>query len=66
MKLTERKKNIQENADKFSNVRDKWIKKNKYFYKSDYAYMRFLINEGMRVLELGCGSGQLLNALKPS
>ncbi len=28
--------------------------------------MRFLINEGQRILELGCGTGQLLNILKPS
>ena len=28
--------------------------------------MKFIISEGARVLELGCGTGQLLNALNPS
>lgn len=46
--------------------RDSWIAKNAFFYDSDWAYMRFLIPEGLRVLELGCGTGQLLAALKPS
>ena len=61
-----RKSNIIEQADKVAKERDKWIKKNSYFYKNDNAYMKFIISEGARVLELGCGTGQLLNALNPS
>ena len=60
------KSNIIEQADKVAKERDKWIKKNSYFYKNDNAYMKFIISEGARVLELGCGTGQLLNALNPS
>jgi len=65
MKLN-RKEQIQQHADKLAKDRDKWIKINKYFYSDDYAYMQFLVGEGKRVLELGCGTGQLLNRLKPS
>ncbi len=61
-----RKERIIQQANKLSNSRDRWIKKNSYFYKNDNSYMRFLVGEGKRVLELGCGSGQLLNALNPS
>ena len=32
----------------------------------DLLYLKFLIPEGARVLELGCGTGDLLAALKPS
>ena len=61
-----RKKKIREQADKLATSRDRWIKKNSYFYNNDYSYMQFLVGEGKRVLELGCGTGQLLNSLSPS
>ncbi len=66
MNLTKRKHNILKHADALAENRDQWIDKNSYFYQDDYSYMRFLVNEGQRVLELGCGTGQLLNALKPA
>lgn len=43
-----------------------WIRKNQYFHDSDAAYLRFLIPEGASVLELGCGTGHLLKALRPA
>lgn len=46
--------------------RDKWIERNKYYYRQLEEYFRFLIPEGSSVLEIGCGTGQLLNAVKPS
>ena len=64
--LTQRKKRILDFADQSFSYRDKWIDKNIYFYQNDYAYMRFLVGKGKRVLDLGCGTGRLLNALEPS
>ncbi|MCW8951170.1 MAG: bifunctional class I SAM-dependent methyltransferase/glycosyltransferase family 2 protein [Rhodospirillales bacterium] len=46
--------------------RDRWIEKNAFFYDSDREYMRFLIPSGLRVLDLGCGTGHLLASLEPS
>ena len=66
MEPSKRKQTIKEQADKLAGSRDRWIKKNSFFYNDDYNYMNFLINNGQRVLELGCGTGQLLNTLKPS
>jgi len=37
-----------------------------FFHKTDDEYLRFLIPEGSRIIELGCGNGRLLNALNPS
>src|SRR5687767_6529605 len=45
--------------------RDKWINKNKYYYKSLSGFLRFNVPEGSRVLEIGCGTGYLLNQLNP-
>ncbi len=39
---------------------------NEAFRNADRNFMRFLIPPGKRVLELGCGSGDLLAALEPS
>ena len=47
-------------------TRDKWKAKNAYFYGEHYKYMKFLIPEGKRVLDLGSSTGQLLAELKPS
>jgi SAM-dependent methyltransferase len=66
MKLSKRKQAIRKQSDKLAEGRDKWIDKNSYFHNDDKSYMQFLVGNGKRVLELGCGTGQLLNALNPS
>ena len=66
MKLTTRKSAIQKHVDKYATDRESWIHKNSYFYKDDYSYMNFLVNDGLRILDLGCGNGQLLNSLNPN
>lgn len=41
-------------------------RRNSYYYGRLLSYLKFLIPEGYRVLELGSGDGDLLAALKPS
>ena len=52
---TARKERIKQQSDKLASVRNAWVRRNSYFYEKDRSYMRFLIPEGARVLELGCG-----------
>ena len=39
---------------------------NTAYREDDQKFMRFLVPPGKRVLELGCGRGELLSALEPS
>ncbi len=52
--------------DRIASGRDRWIKKNRYFYDHEIKYLRFLIPEQSKVIEIGCGNGHVLAALSPS
>jgi ubiquinone/menaquinone biosynthesis C-methylase UbiE len=54
--------------DYFENIapkRDKWKKRNRFYQKTIEQQFAFIIPEGSTVLELGCATGDLLNAVKP-
>ncbi|MBF0186318.1 MAG: glycosyltransferase [Magnetococcales bacterium] len=61
-----RKKAIVDLANDLAPERDAWIEKNRYFHSEDDRYFSFLISEGQKILQLGCGNGRLLKTLKPS
>jgi len=65
-KQNSRKQSVLSHADRVANQRENWISKNQYYYRDDRNYMRFLIQPGQRVLELGCGTGSLLANLLPA
>ena len=64
--VSSRKVRIRKDADQLARVRNNWIDRNVFFYEQDEEYMKFLVPEGLRVLDLGCGTGRLLAALKPA
>ncbi len=64
--LSGRKAAIFAHSEKFAGSREEWRARGRFFHNEDEAYLRFLIPEGARVLEIGCGTGDTLAALKPS
>lgn len=52
--------------DSIAPQRLRWKKKNWYYYKLLEKYFKFYIPENKKVLELGCGTGELLSAVNPS
>lgn len=46
--------------------RAKWLARASFFHAEDLRFLKFQIPQGSRVLELGCGNGHLLAALRPS
>jgi SAM-dependent methyltransferase len=45
--------------------RQKWKNRNSFYHRSLEKYFSFIIPENSRVIEIGCGLGDLLNAVKP-
>ena len=64
--LTATKRLILDNADKMAGRRAEWREKAAFFHEEDNRFLRFVIPQGSRVLEIGCGIGDTLAALKPS
>lgn len=60
--------NGKQKIDFFNSIaadRERWKRKNSYYHRSLEKIMKFIIPEGSSVLEIGCGTGELLNAVKP-
>lgn len=64
--MNERTKNIRDHFDKLSADIIRWRRRYRYYHDEQTKYLHYLVPEGKRVLELGCGNGDLLNALMPS
>jgi len=64
--VSSRKQEFRRLADASAPQRGKWLARAAFFHAEDLLWLKFLIGEGARVLELGCGTGDLLAALKPS
>ena len=51
--------------DSTAHKRKSWLNKAQAFHKEDALMIKELIMPGSKVLELGCGNGQLLSRLEP-
>src|SRR2546429_821856 len=63
---SQRKRDLLDHFEKNGDELDRWREFNAAYHADDRKFMQFLIPPGKRVLELGCGRGDLLAALKPS
>ncbi|MBW6491161.1 MAG: glycosyltransferase [Lentimicrobium sp.] len=63
--LSDNKAKVIASIEKIALKRDRYIRRSAYYYKNLVRFFRFCIPDGSRVLEIGCGTGFLLNAVKP-
>jgi len=59
------KENMSKYFNSIAQKREKWNKKNYYYHKLLGRYYSYLIPKESKVLEVGCGTGDLLNSVNP-
>jgi ubiquinone/menaquinone biosynthesis C-methylase UbiE len=64
--LTSRKKKIIDSIEKNFDIVKNFTFFNQKFHIQDQKYHQFLIEPDLRVLEIGCGNGDLLSSVHPS
>jgi SAM-dependent methyltransferase len=52
--------------DSVAGERKKWRRKGAYYHGELERYLRLVVPPGSSVIEIGCGTGELLDALRPS
>ncbi len=60
------KRQVREHYDRLANRRDGWYRRNRRYHDYIERALRQLVPAGQTVLELGCGTGNLLDALRPA
>lgn len=64
--MTSAQQSLHKYFEEYALKRDKWKRRNSFYQKSIEKQFAFYIPKGSAVLELGCATGDLLNAVKPS
>jgi len=60
------KQSLQIYFDSVAEQRPRWKRKNRYYHELLKKYFSFIVPENAKVLEIGCGTGDLLASIKPT
>ena len=63
--MNDSKQDILNYFNTISATRLTWKKRNRFYHKYLEFYFSYIIPSGSRVLEVGCGTGELLNSVNP-
>ena len=60
------KQDIRDFFERTATSRPRWKRRNSFYHRELEKYFSYIIPENSRVIELGCGLGDLLHAVKPA
>lgn len=60
------KEAVRDFFERTSPSRERWKRRNRFYHRSLEKYFSFIVAENSRVIEIGCGLGDLLAAVRPS
>ncbi|KPK53731.1 MAG: hypothetical protein AMS22_07025, partial [Thiotrichales bacterium SG8_50] len=63
--MNDRTRTIQEHFDHLAPELASWRRRNRYYHVDQARHLQHLVGKKKRVLQLGCGTGDLLAALAP-
>jgi SAM-dependent methyltransferase len=64
--LDERRARTRAHLAALAGKRDRWVKRNRYYYKLLGRLLQFLVEPNKRVLSVRCGTGSVLSATQPA
>jgi hypothetical protein len=64
--LKRRVREVREHYDRAADARARYVANNAYYYEQIYRQLRTIVPPGKRVLQVGCLTPDILNALEPS
>ena len=62
---SKRRQDLMTWADTTAPKRATWRKRNRFYYEDEIRFLKFLTRKDAKILEIGCGTGELLNSLAP-
>lgn len=65
MPLNSRKNQVIDLMNQLAPLRQRWLKRNRYYYQDLTNWLKYHSLPGSEILEIGCGTGDLLAGLKP-
>ncbi len=63
--MTEYNQKVETFYDQVASERDKWKKKNSFYYENLEHLCELIVPKNRKILEIGCGTGDLLSSLHP-
>lgn len=61
-----RKEKVKSHYDSIAQSYDQWKSKNSYYYQNIKSFVKSNVSPHKKVLEIGCGAGEILAATKPA
>ncbi len=65
LKLSKEKEDVMFYFDELTSKRLSYVNKNKYYYDDLKRFLKYNVSEKRRVLEIGCGLGDMLKSVNP-